>query len=77
MNAEHLSVYANMKSLGYRVRLSQERVDRIRVAVAEDQFNAARRMRRFRDNKRAQRLGLARLGFWADLANAAEDALRV
>ena len=39
-------VYDHMTSLAYKIERSQDRVDRIRLQVARDQFETARRLPR-------------------------------
>lgn len=66
-------VYQHMTSYAYRVQRSQENVDRIRLVVAREQFDGARRLPRSGGRGPRER----RLRYWDDRLAEAEAALGV
>lgn len=73
MNTTLHDIYAHMHSLPYQIELSQERVTRIRIQVAKDQFEAARQVPRSGGRGPRER----RMRYWDDRWAEAEAALGV
>lgn len=63
-------IYDHMRSLSYKIALSKDKVQRIRLVVAQDQFDAARHLPRSKGRGPRERT----MAYWDQLWAQAEAA---